>query len=256
MTTITGSKKLRKILLSSSIFILIILVWEMVVQLGDVSRVVIVPPSEIAPVVISESDILLEELLFTFEEVVFGWLAGCLIGFLFAVLIHPFQRLVRFVVGLSVGVNAVPLIALAAILGGIIGTDQFGKTVIVAILCFFPLFISSLKGFSLETEGELNLLRTYGASNFENFIKLKLPSAMPWILNTVKINVVIAIFAAVVGEFFGAHGGIGDLILAEKGLYDLSMVWAAIFYIIVAGSTFYFTVELINKWMVPWRKMN
>lgn len=245
---------LRKIVVSYAVFSLIILIWELAVYFTDASRIVIVPPSEIYPVIFKNQDILMEELIFTFEEILAGWFFGNLAGLCLAVLIHPFKQLSQILVGFSVGINAVPLIALAAILGGIVGTDQTGKAVIVALLTFFPMFISSLKGFSNTDTKETNLLKTYSANYYQRFIKLVFPSSLPLILNTLKINVVVAIFAGVVGEFFGAHGGIGNLILAEKGLYDLPMVWAAIFYIIVAGSLFYFSMELAYKYLVPWRK--
>ncbi|MBD3279993.1 ABC transporter permease subunit [Candidatus Dojkabacteria bacterium] len=244
----------RAVLTSYLSFSLIILSWELIVYLTDASKIVIVKPSEIYPVIFENSDILLEELLFTFEEVVFGWFFGNLIAFVTATLIYRSKELSSILVSISVTINAIPLIALAAILGGMIGTDQTGKTVIVALLCFFPMFISALKGFTSIDRQELNLMRTYAANDIQKYLKLILPSSLPYIANTLKINVIVAIFAAVVSEFFGAHGGIGDLILAEKGLYDLPMVWAAIFYIIIAGSLFYFSIDILNKLIVPWRK--
>ncbi len=245
---------LKTLIISCSVFSFIILVWELAVYFTNASRIVIVPPSEIYPVIFKNQDILLKELIFTFEEVLAGWSTGSLIAIVLAIFIHPFRRLSQIFIGVSVGINAIPLIALAAILGGIVGTGQTGKAIIVALLCFFPMFISCLKSFTHINLKERNLLQTYSASYFQQFTKLIFPSSLPLILTTLKVNIIVAIFAGVVSEFFGAHGGIGNLILAKKGLYDLPMVWAAIFYIIVAGSICYFSVELAYKLMVPWRK--
>lgn len=234
----------RRILISYVVFSCIIFAWEMIVYLGDMSPTVLVPPSEIYPIIFEDADILLAELWFTAVEVLLGWFFGNAVAIAVASVLYRFKRISQFFVSLGVIVNAIPLIALAAILGGIVGTGQFGKSFIVALLVFFPMLISTLVGLTTIDCNKQQLLKSYGANEWQIFKKLRLPSALPGIWNTLKINVVTSIFAAVVGEFFGAHGGIGNLILAEKGLYDLSMVWAAIFYIIVAGSFFYFLVTV------------
>ncbi len=234
-------------------FSLLILFWEFAVFLLDVSPIVLVRPSEIYPTMIENSDILIREMQFTVVEIMGGWLFGNLFAIAAAILIYRFRQISNIFISLSVTLNAVPLIALAAILGGIIGTGQFGKSVIVGVLCFFPMFLTALKSFIEVDKDHKFLFKTYAAGEFTQFVKLIFPGSLPNIFSTLKINVATSIFGAVVGEFFGAHGGIGNLILAEKGLYDLPMVWSAIFYIIIFGTIFYTAVVAANRLLIPWR---
>ena len=247
------NERVLYIILTYVSFSIIILFWEAIVYFGEISPLVLVKPSEIYPVIFENADILISELIFTFTEVIVGWIFGNLSGIAFSIIIYNFKKFANILISISIIINAVPLIALAAILGGIFGTNQGGKTIIVALLVFFPMFIASLKAFSFPDMNFAQLFDMYGATRFEKFVKLIWPSSLPVIFNTLKIGVVIAIFAAIVGEFFGAHGGIGDLILAKKGLYNLPMVWAAIFYIIIAGSLLYFLVSTVQKFIIRWR---
>lgn len=238
------------LMLLSITFVLII--WQTFVSKSDISPIVLVGPSAIFPVISHNSDILLKELFYTLNEVFFGWLVGNICAILISTLIFSFRYLSKLVISIGVLINAIPLIALAAILGGFIGTDQLAKTFIVAIVCFFPMLIVSTSVFSSVNGDYRSLFNTYNSSPFETFIKLTLPHSLPAIFTTLKINVINAMSTAIVSEFFGAHGGIGQFILARKGFYDLPMVWAAIFFIIIAGSAFYFAVSVLKSIFINW----
>lgn len=236
----------------SSSLIAAILLWELFVNVSGISPIVLVKPSDIVPVIFSNYQLLLKELIYTFSEAFWGWLIANTAAFLLAIVISTFKPLAKSVISLGVVINAIPLIALAAILGGFVGTDQNAKTVIVAILCFFPMLIVATSAFSNVNGDYKNLFKTYNSKRSQTFLKLILPSSLPAIFTVLKLNVINAISTAVVSEFFGAHGGIGQFILARKGFFDLPMVWAAIFFIILAGSVFYFSVELARKLVINW----
>jgi len=91
------------------------------------------------------------------------------------------------------------------------------------------------------------LFKTYNSSPLQRFIKLIVPHSLPAIFTALRTNVVLAMTTAIVSEFFGAHGGIGQFILSRKGFYDLPMVWAAIFFTVLGGTLFYGFIGLIQK---------
>lgn len=226
--------------------------WELFVKYSDISSIVLVAPSEILPVLTDNYETLTKELKYTSEEVLYGWFWGNLIALVTSIIIFSYKKISDSVISLGVIVNAVPLIALAAILGGFIGTDQNAKTVIVAILCFFPMLIVATTAFKKVNGDYKRLFDTYYSSRKVTFIKLIFPASLPAIFTVLKLNVINAITTAIVSEFFGAHGGIGQFILARKGFYDLPMVWAGIFFIVISGSMFYFGIDLAKKLIIKW----
>jgi len=238
----------------SFLFIFLVTAWEITVKAMNISPLVLVKPSEIYPVMIENAPIFFKQTMFTFHEVFFGWFWGNFSAVIFSVFIFESKKLVDFFLKLSVILNAIPIVALSAIVGGFIGTGPSAKIFIVSLMCFFPMFVASLTGFTRINENENKLIDSYGTGKIKRFVYLVFPNGLPLITQTLKINVVNAIFAAVVSEFFGAHGGIGPLILENKGLYNLPMIWGALIYVIMAGSFFYLTVELISKTVVFWQK--
>ena len=226
--------------------------WELFVKYSDISSIVLVAPSEILPVLTDNYETLTKELKYTSEEVIYGWFWGNIIALTTSIIIFSYKKISDSVISLGVIVNAVPLIALAAILGGFIGTDQNAKTVIVAILCFFPMLIVATTAFKRVNGDYKRLFDSYNSSRKVTFIKLIFPASLPAIFTVLKLNVINAITTAIVSEFFGAHGGIGQFILARKGFYDLPMVWAGIFFIVISGSMFYFGIDLARKLFIKW----
>jgi NitT/TauT family transport system permease protein len=217
------------------------------VTIFKISPIVLVKPTQILPVIINNVPLLLSELGITMTEAFFGWLIGSSIALLTTSVIFSFKKVTKIITSFSIVVNAVPLIALSAILGGFIGTDQNAKTVIVALLCYFPILIVSLTAFTTIDENFMTLFKTYNSSPLQRFFKLIIPHSLPAIFTSLRINVVLAMTTAIVSEYFGAHGGIGQFILSRKGFYDLPMVWAAIFFTVLGGTLFYSIIGLIQK---------
>jgi NitT/TauT family transport system permease protein len=243
----------EKIIPFATLF-LILVFWELFLTIFDVSRIVLIKPSAIINTLITDIDIISGELWYTITEIIPGWIIGNLLGFIVALLIYCKKELSKNLIRLSVLINAIPLIALTAILGGIMGTNRDLKIVIVALIVFFPMFITTLGQLSNINQGHKDLFYSYSATKNEILIKLLIPKSLPVILNCVKVGVVTAIFTAITAEFFGGYGGIGIFILSKKGLYNLELVWASIFAIAIFGSAFFFSVEYLQHKLVPWQK--
>jgi NitT/TauT family transport system permease protein len=244
----------KKILISFITIFTIFVLWEILLTIFDVSKIVLIKPSTIIQTLITDADIIFGELLYSITEIIPGWIIGNLLGFLLALIIYRKKTVSNVLVKSSVLINSIPLIALTAILGGFMGTGRDLKIVIVALIVFFPMFITALTQLNTINEGDSELMYSYSATQKEILFKLLLPKSMPAILNCVKVSVITAIFTAITAEFFGGYGGIGIFILSKKGLYNLSLVWASIFAIAIFGSIFYFTVQFIQKKLLPWQK--
>jgi NitT/TauT family transport system permease protein len=247
-------KKNKSILISILSLLCVILLWEISLNIFDVSKAVLIKPSEIVKTSIANYDILLEEMLYTAQEIIPGWLIGNIFAFLLALFLYRRSNLAKPLVKASVLINSIPLIALTAIIGGIMGTNQDQKILLVSMITFFPTFIISLSELTSMDEGHMDLLLSYSAEENEVLRKVLLPKSIPSIFNSCKVTIVTAIFTAVTAEFFGGYGGIGLFILSKKGLCNLPLVWSGILYLAIFGTLFYGTFELIQRKLIKWQK--
>lgn len=247
-----AAKKNQPILLSTLSLFIFFIVWELIVDIFEISKTVLIKPTEIFASILSNYDIILPELLYSIGEILPGWIIGNTVGFLVAILIYRKEKLSNFLTSWSVVINAVPLIALSAILGGIMGTDRDQKILLIFLILFFPMFITTLSQLKVIDQNLKDLLISYSATPKQILFKLLIPKSLPFILNVLKVNAITAIFTGITAEFFGGYGGIGIFILSKKGLFNLELVWASIFCIAIFGSIFYFSLDLIQRKVLPW----
>ena len=133
------------------------------------------------------------------------------------------------------------------------GFDWQSKMAVVVIMTFFPMLVNAVAGLDAAGQLERDLMRSYGAGYWNTLGKLRLPFAMPFIFNALKINSTLALIGAIVAEFFGTPiVGMGFRISTEVGKLGLDMVWAEIAVAAVAGSAFYGLIALIERAVTFW----
>jgi NitT/TauT family transport system permease protein len=120
-------------------------------------------------------------------------------------------------------------------------------------MTFFPMLTNTVAGLAAAQRIDLELLQSYGAGYWQTLFKLRLPAALPFIFNALKINSTLAMIGAIVAEFFGTPVvGMGFRISTEVGRMNTDMVWAEIAVAAVAGSAFYGVVALIERASTFW----
>ena len=133
------------------------------------------------------------------------------------------------------------------------GFDWPSKAAVVVIMTFFPMLVNTVAGLSASDEMQRDLMKTYAASYGQSLFKLRLPQALPFIFNALKINSTLALIGAIVAEFFGTPiVGMGFRISTEVGRMNVDMVWAEILVAAVAGSMFYGIISLIERMLTFW----
>jgi NitT/TauT family transport system permease protein len=133
------------------------------------------------------------------------------------------------------------------------GFDWPSKAAVVAVMTFFPMLVNTVAGLSAADRLERDLMRTYAADHRQTLTKLRLPAAMPFIFNALKINTTLAMIGAIVAEFFGTPTvGMGFHISTEVGRLSIDMVWAEIAVAAVAGSAFYGIMALAERVITFW----
>jgi len=133
------------------------------------------------------------------------------------------------------------------------GFDWPSKAAVVIVMTFFPMLVNTVSGLAAANRMQHDLMKTYAASYWQTLFKLRLPEALPFIFNALKINSTLALIGAIVAEFFGTPiVGMGFRISTEVGRMNVDMVWAEIAVAAVAGSLFYGFIALLERLSTFW----
>ncbi len=232
----------------------IILVWELTVRGLDVPLVILPPPSLVVQTASENLPILWKDFVQTFlKGALRGYVIGCASAILVAILVERYSFLQRGLLPVASFMAALPIIGTAPILVMWFGFDWHSKAAVVVVMVFFPMLINAVAGLRESSLIQQDLMRTYAANAWQTFFKLKLPVAMPFIFNGLKISTTLALIGAIVAEFFGSPiVGMGFRISTSVGQLALDMVWAEIVVAALAGSLFYGVMALLEKGVTFW----
>ena len=228
--------------------------WEVIVRALEVPRVILPAPSVIWARILRSTDILWVDFVQTFVK---GALSGFAIGvaaaLVFALLVDRSDFLRRGLLPVGNFLAALPIIGTAPIMVMWFGFDWPSKAAVVVAMVFFPMLVNTVQGLAATEAMQRDLMRTYNASWTQALLKLRLPAAMPFIFNGLKISSTLALIGAIVAEFFGSPTrGMGFRISTEVGRLQLDMVWAEITVAALAGSLFYGFWALLEKRVTFW----
>ena len=236
----------------------ILALWEGITRGFGVPTVILPPPSMIWERITNSVPTLWADFQQTYlKGVISGYVIGCSLGFLVAVLVDrsPFWK--SGVMPIGNLVSALPIIGIAPIMVMWFGFDWQSKAAVVVVMTFFPMLVNTVAGLNVAGHMERDLMRTYASTPTQSLLKLRLPAAMPFIFNALKINSTLALIGAIVAEFFGTPiVGMGFRISAEVGRLNVDMVWATIFVAALAGSLSYGAIALIERSVTFWHPSN
>ncbi|QIG52380.1 ABC transporter permease [Nordella sp. HKS 07] len=246
--------RLRNLAVPAIFGVTLLLLWQLVVKGFGIPLVLLPAPSDIWAKLSTSLPILEADFIQTFLRAVLpGWFIGSLAGFLVAIMCDAWGFLKRGLLPLGNLFAALPIVGVAPIMVMWFGFDWQSKVAVVVIMTFFPMLVNAVTGLQAAGALERDLMRSYGASYLDTLLKLRLPAAMPFIFNALKINSTLALIGAIVAEFFGTPiVGMGFRISTEVGRLGLDMVWAEIAVAAIAGSAFYGIIALIERAVTFW----
>ncbi len=253
----TGDTFLR--LLIPAIFgVWILILWEAATRGAGIPFIILPPPSAIGARLAGSVPILWADVQQTiFKAVLFGYVVGCASGFVVAILADRIAFLRRGLLPIGNMVSALPIIGVAPIMVMWFGFDWQSKAAVVIIMTFFPMLVNTVAGLAASGAMERDLMRSYASDYWQTLVKLRLPAAMPFIFNALKINSTLALIGAIVAEFFGTPiVGMGFRISTEIGRMNVDMVWAEIAVAALIGSVFYGVVALGERATTFWHPSN
>ena len=233
--------------------IVVLALWEAISRIAGVPAIILPAPSAIGLRIVTSVPTLAADFVQTMRGMVSGYLIGNAAGLIVAILIDRSPFLQRGLLPLGNLVSALPIIGVAPIMVMWFGFDWQSKAAVVVIMTFFPMLVNAAVGLSGAGAMERDLMKTYGASYEQTLSKLRLPAALPFVFNALKINTTLAMIGAIVAEFFGTPiVGMGFRISTEVGHLSIDMVWATIAVSAVTGSAFYALIALIERRVTFW----
>jgi NitT/TauT family transport system permease protein len=232
----------------------VLVFWQVLTQALDVPRVLLPAPSLVWHALLGNWGVLASDFDQTvLHSVLIGLVAGCALGFGVGVLIDRSPFLQRGLLPLAALASAVPLVGIAPIMVMWFGFDWQSKAAVVVVMTFFPMLVNTLAGLNESGHMERDLMRSYGAGYWRTLVALRIPVALPFVFNALKINSTLAMIGAIVAEFFGSPiSGLGFRISTEAARLDMGLVWAAILVAALSGSSLYGLLGWIERRSTFW----
>ncbi|GAA2792633.1 ABC transporter permease [Kribbella solani] len=187
-------------------------------------------------------------------ETIEGFLLAIVIGVPIALLIVRSVILERLVYPLLLMVNSIPKVAVAPLLVVWMGFGQWPKVVMVLLMCFFPIVISTAQGMKSTPSELVELMRSLNASRTQEFFKLRLRYAMPQIFTGFKVAISLAVIGSVIAEFVGATKGLGYIIQQSGASADTTLAFAAITLLSVMSIVLFYGLALLEYLLLPWAR--
>lgn len=232
----------------------ILALWQGVVTGLAVPEVILPAPARIAGAIAGNLPVLWVDFVQTIlKGALSGYLMGAGAGVLVAILVDkvPFLRAGLLPIGNFVA--ALPIVGIAPIMVMWFGFDWQSKAAVVVVMVFFPVLVNMVAGLSASDRMQRDLMATWGAGYWQTLVKLRLPAAMPFLFNGLKIAATLALIGAIVAENFGSPTvGMGFRISTAVGQLALPLVWAEIAVAALSGSVFYALVSAAERAVTFW----
>ena len=249
----TAAARWRRALPPAGVFVLALVGWEAAVRVLGIQFYLLPAPSEIARNLAVNAAFLLGAAGYTAQEALAGFGIGCGLGIGVAILSVRWRAVADTLLPYSIAANSVPIIAFAPLAIVWFGVEQGSKVAIVAMMTFFPTMVSTIRGLLSPDPAALDLMRSYGASERQVFLKLRLPAALPFVFTAFKVSASLSMIGAVVGEFFGGFArSLGVYIISETALFHTREAWAAIVIACAFGIAFYLVIVAAERLVMPW----
>lgn len=228
------------------------LVWEIGTRLAGSPEYILPTPTKIFADGVRRWRTLGMAAVFTAQPMLVGFAFAIVFGVGIALFI-AFSRWMQGVAyPLLVFFQIVPKIAVAPLFIIWFGYGMVPKVLLVFLLSFFPVVVSSIAAFRSVDPEIMDLARSTGAARMRIFFMVQLPHALPTLFSGFKVAAALSATAAVVAEFVASDRGLGYLLLEYNGTLNTSMTFAAIVVLSAMGLALYGAVELVERWTIPW----
>lgn len=242
----------RRYLPPALLLVALIGIWELYVDLGGVDSLILPSPHQVASALYNQRSVLWSSFLVTAREVVLGILVAAVTGLVLAVAIHFSQAFRRAAYPLVIASQAVPVVLIAPVLAFWLGFGIAPKLVVVALVSFFSIVVTTLAGLESVDPDLLKLMRTFDAPRRRTFWHVELPAALPGVFTGAKIAVAVSVIGAVFAEWNGSNSGLGYLIVVSLPQLQPALSVAAVVIMSVFAIVLFGLLGVAQRRALPW----
>ncbi|MGH7090365.1 MAG: ABC transporter permease [Stellaceae bacterium] len=211
--------------------------WQGCVQLFAVPQFILPTPSEIIARIVSDA---LTGLIFVHVEVtvletLLGFVLASILGIGLGCALGLAPRFERIVYPYILALQTVPKVAVAPLMIIWVGYGIQSKILTAGLIAFFPILVNVVVGLKTVEPRMLLLMRALKAGPLQTFVKVRLPSMLPYLFAGLETGIIFAVIGAIVGEFIGSSQGLGSLIIQRQAGIDVPGVFSILFYLSVVG---------------------
>jgi ABC-type nitrate/sulfonate/bicarbonate transport system permease component len=237
----------------SLLVVLVLLgIWELYVDLGGAIPLILPPPHAVAQSLYDDRGLLWSNFLVTAQEVLLGILVAAVAALVLASVMHFFITLRGALWPVLIASQTIPIPMLAPVLVLWLGFGILPKLVVIALVSFFSIIVTTLAGFAAVDPDLIKLMRTFDMSRRRIFWSVELPSALPGVFTGAKLAVIFAVIGAVFAEQAGASSGLGYLF--EQSIPQLltARAYATVVVLSLFAMGLFAVLTLAERLTVPW----
>lgn len=245
---------LARVLPPTVVVVLLLLAWEAWVRLRDIPDYVLPPPSRVAATAVDSWHLLPGHLGTTLLETVLGLSVGSAVGVGIALLVVGVPIIRRSVGPLLVASQTIPMIVLAPLFAIVFGFGLTPKVVIVALITFFPVAISTVAGLDGADDELVDLVRALGGGTLTVLRTVRIPAAIPSAIAGLRISSAYALAGAVIAEGTGGSQGLGFFITRSQASFRVDRIILAVVVVAAVSAALYALVGLLGRVAAPWQQ--
>jgi len=234
--------------------ILVILIWQLIVDSGMIARYILPSPWDVITICIAILPEITVHIYTTLQEALTGLLIAIILSVLLAILMDNFTIVKKALQPLLVVSQTIPIMVLAPLFVMWFGFGILPKVMVVILVCFFPIVVSLLEGMSSLDNDLLNLMKSMKANRWQIFYLAKFPASLGSFFSGLKIAATYSIIGAVIGEWMGGKAGLGVYMTRVRQSFALDKVFASILVIIILSMILFKIIELIQLLAMPWKR--
>jgi len=228
----------------------LLMIWELALQLSQIPKWLLPAPSQILKELYVEREMISSHALVTLYEILAGFSIAIIGGVILALSIAYSRLVERSLYPFVIASQTVPIIAIAPLLLIWIGYGILPKIIVVALVAFFPIVVNMVDGLKNLDDDMVSMIRTFGASKWQIFCKIQIPSSLPSLFSGIKIAAAVSVIGAVIGEWVGSSQGLGYLMTRSIPQFETERVFASIFILSLMGIMLFLLVFLVERFLL------